>query len=134
MQAQAGKHISTLCKDGSGNTFNPDAVLIADVQAILASLGVNVAADPIMGSVVNSSGVGVPGLTVNLLNSSKSIVSSATTDVTGFFYFPATGGLTSGATYTNKVAIVKPYKNTTPSSQIYTWKASTVLLKNFVIN
>lgn len=134
LQAQAGKHISISCKDGSGNTFNPDAVLIADVKAILASLGVNVAADPIMGSVVNSSGVGISGLTVNLLNPSKSIISSATTDAMGFFYFPATGGLSVGATYTNKVAIVKPYKNTTPSSQSFTWKASTVSLKNFVIN
>jgi uncharacterized repeat protein (TIGR01451 family) len=134
LQAQAGKHISTSCKDGSGNTFNPDAVLIADAKAILASLGVNVAADPIMGSVVNSSGAGISGLTVNLLSPSKSIISSATTDVTGFFYFPATGGLAAGATYTNKVAIVKPYKNTMPSSQSFTWKASTVSLKNFVIN
>lgn len=134
LQAQAGKHISTSCKDGNGNTFDPAQVLIDDVKAILASLGVNVAADPIMGSVVNSSGAGISGLTVNLLNSSKGIVSAAITDVTGFFYFPATGGLTPGGTYTNKVTIVKPYKNATPSSQSYTWKASMVLLKNFVIN
>ena len=134
LQAQAGKHISTSCKDGSGNAFNPDAVLIADVKAILAGLGVNVAADPIMGSVVNSSGVGISGLTVTLLNSAKAVVSSATTDVTGFFYFPLTSGLTPGANYTNKVVIVKPYKNSTPSSQSFTWGASTLLLKNFVIN
>ena len=74
LQAQAGKHISSSCKDGNGNAFNPDAVLIADVKAILGSLGVNVAADPIMGSVVNSSGVGISGLTVNLLNSTRVVL------------------------------------------------------------
>jgi len=134
LQAQSGKHISTACKDASGNTFDADAVLIADVKAILAGLGVSLAADPITGNAVNNSGAGIAGLTISLLSSSKSIVATATTDAMGFYYFPATGSLTSGATYTTKVSISKPYKNSTPSSQSFAWKASAVTLKNFVIN
>lgn len=37
LKAQAGKHIHTTCTMGA-TTFDPDAVLIADVQALLASL------------------------------------------------------------------------------------------------
>jgi len=37
LQAQRGKHIHTTCTI-NGVTFDPDAVLIADVQALLASL------------------------------------------------------------------------------------------------
>lgn len=133
LQAQAGKHIKTSCKDSSGNTFNPDAVLIADVKALLASLGVTVA-DPIVGNVLNASGAGILGLTVNILNSKNANVATAATDVTGFYYFPATGGLTPGASYTVKVTVPKGYKNSTPSSQSFTWKAVAVIPNNFVLN
>jgi hypothetical protein len=30
--------------------------------------------------------------------------------------------------------VAKPYKSSTPSAQTFTWKASSVLLKNFVLN
>ena len=134
LQAQAGKHISTSCKDGSGNTFNPDAVLIADVQGILSSLGVTVSADPVIGNVVNSSGVGLSGFTVNVLNSKNATVISAVTDVTGFYYFPATSTLVSGTNYSVKVSVPKGYRNSTPSSQSFTWKKASITLSNFVVN
>ena len=134
LQAQAGKHISTSCKDGSGNTFNPDAVLIADVQGILASLGVTVSADPIIGNVLNSSGVGLSGFTVNVLNSKNATVMSAVTDVTGFYYFPATSTLVSGTNYSVKVSVPKGYRNSTPSSQSFTWRKASITLSNFVVN
>jgi hypothetical protein len=134
LQAQAGKHISTFCTDSNGNAFDPDAALVADVNALLASLGVNVNATPITGNVLNASGAGLPGLAVNILNSSKVTVATATTDVTGFYYFPATGALTSGANYTVKVPVPKAYKSSTPASQSFTWKAAGLALGKFVLN
>src|SRR5579863_1043484 len=104
MQGRQRKHLQSRCR--------PDCRRESDSR----QPGSKRAADPIMGTVMNSSGAGISGVTVNLLNSSKNVVSSATTDAMGFFYFPATGGLAAGTTYTNKVAIVKPYKNTTPAS------------------
>jgi uncharacterized repeat protein (TIGR01451 family) len=134
LQAQAGKHIKTSCTDSQGNVFNPDAVLIADVKALLASLGVNVSADPIMGNVVTGNGAGISGITVSILNSKNAIFATAITDVTGFYYFPATGGLVTGANFTVKVSVPKTYKNSSPSSQNFTWKVASVLLNNFVLN
>lgn len=134
LQAQRGKHIKTTCTDSNGNNFDPDAVLMADVNALLASLGANVSADPILGSVVSKSGIGLSGVTVKLLNSKNSIVGTTTTDVTGFYYFSATDGLTQGANYSGKVTVPKGYKNSTPSSQAFTWKAAMILLNNFVLN
>jgi len=133
LQAQAGKRISTTCTDSNGDTFNAAQVLIADVEALLASLGA-APADPILGNVVNGSGTGVSGVTVKILSSAKNIVATATTDVTGFYYFAATGGLTPGASYSVKVSVPKGYKSSTPASYSVTWKALEVILNNFVLN
>jgi hypothetical protein len=130
LQAQQGKHIKTTCTDSNGNTLD----LIALVKGLLASLGVNVNADPILGNVVNKSSIGLSGVTVNVLNSKNSVVTSTTTDITGFYYFAATQGLTSGTNYTVKVAVPKAYKSSTPSSQGFTWKAVSVSLNTFVLN
>ena len=133
LNAQAGKHISTSCSDSNGVAFDAAAVLIADVKALLASLGANVGADPVMGSLVNSSNAGIPGATVGILNPSKKVVATATTDVTGFYYFPATAGLTSGSSYTAQVIVPKGYKTSTPPSQTFFWQAKTVILSDFVL-
>jgi hypothetical protein len=117
-----------------GQPFNPDGVLVSDVNALLVNAGANLKANPIIGNVTNASGAGLPGLTVNILNSRNATVATAATDVSGFYYFPATGGLNSGANYTVKVTVPKVYRNSTPSSQGFTWKTVEVMLNNFVLN
>ena len=133
VQAQAGKHISTTCTAG-GHTYHPVQTLIGDAQYLLGTLGAQLTADPIMGSVLSSSLLGVSGATVNLLNSTKAVVATTTTDVTGFYYFAATGGLTTGKTYTVKVTPPSGYKSSMPASESFTWKATRIALKNFVLN
>jgi hypothetical protein len=134
LNAQSGKHIKTYWLDGNGQPFNPASVLIGDVTDLLVNVGANLKADPIIGNVVNTGGAGISGLTVNLLNSKNAIVASATTDVTGFYYFAATSTLTSGANYIVKVTVPKTYRNSSPSSQNFTWRSAAVSLNNFVLN
>jgi len=133
VQAQAGKHISTTCTAG-GHTYHPVQTLIGDAQYLLGTLGAQLTADPIMGSVLSSNLLGVSGATVNLLNSTKAVVATTTTDVTGFYYFAATGGLTTGKTYTVKVTPPSGYKSSMPASESFTWKATRIALRNFVLN
>jgi hypothetical protein len=104
VQAQTGKPISTTCTAGS-HQYHPVQTLLGDAQYLLGTLGAQLKVDPIMGSVLNSTLLGVSGATVNLLNSTKAVVATATTDGTGFYYFAATGGLTVGKTYTVKVTL-----------------------------
>lgn len=130
VQAQAGKHISTTCTAG-GHQYHPVQTLIGDAQYLLGTLGAQLKADPILGSVLNSTLLGISGATVNLLNSTKAVVATATTDVTGFYYFAATDGLTIGKTYTVKVTLPSGYKSSMPSSQSFNWSAKTVTLANF---
>ena len=133
LSAQAGKHIKTVCLDGSGSTFNADATLISDVNNLLSNAGAS-PKDPIVGNVVNASGAGVSGVTVSLLTSKYATVATVTTDAMGYYYFPATSGLTSGASYNVKVTVPKAYRNASPSSQSLTWKSAAVSLSNFVLN
>jgi hypothetical protein len=133
VQAQTGKHISTTCKDPSGRSFNPVQLLLGDIQYLQSVVAGQLKPDPIMGSVVNSSTAGVPA-TVNLLNSSKVVVASATADSLGFYYFADVSGLRTGGSYIVNVIIPKAYKSSTPSSQILNWKGVGVTLSNFVLN
>jgi hypothetical protein len=130
VQAQAGKHISTTCASG-GHQYHPVQTLIGDAQYLLGTLGSQVKADAIVGSVLNSTLVGFSGATVSLLNSTKAIIATATTDAAGFYYFATTGGLAIGKTYTVKVTPPGDYKNSTPTSQNFTWSANAVTLANF---
>ena len=134
LSALSGKHIKTSWLDGNGQPFNPAAVLIGDVTDLLINAGANLKANPIIGNVLNTSGVGLSGLSVNLLSPKNAVIASATTDVTGFYYFPATSNLTFGASYTLRVSVPKGYKNSTPSSQTFTWKNAGITLSNFVVN
>jgi len=133
LNAQAGKHIKTTCTDANGNQFNPVQVLIADVQALLASLGANVIKpNPVMGYAVNSSNAGVSGVTVSIVNSAKTVVASATTDASGFYFFAKTSVFAGGSNYTVKVTPPKPYKSST--SPTFTWHAVAVMVANSVLN
>ena len=134
LQAQAGKHIKTTCTDSNGVTFDPVATLIADVKALLASLGVTLKADPVMGSVSSSSNAAISGATVNILNPSGRVVATASTDAIGFYFFAVTNGWTVNQNYTAKVVLPKGYKTATPVAQTFIWQAGMVTLRNFVLN
>ena len=134
VQAQAGKHISTSCKDPSGRTFDPTKLLIGDAQYLQGILAGQLKPNPIFGSVVNSSNVGMNGVTVNVVNSKKTIIATAVTDSVGFCYFADTSILTVGASYAVNASLPKGYKSSTPSSQTFTWKGNQVTLSNFVLN
>jgi uncharacterized repeat protein (TIGR01451 family) len=134
LYAQAGKHIKTAWVDRAGQSFNPDAVLVSDVTDLLVNAGANLKANPVTGSVVNASGAGTAGIVVNILNSKNVTVATATTDVSEFYYFPATSSLTSGSSYTVKVTVPKAYRNSAPSSQGFTWRGAAVTLNNFTVN
>src|SRR5262249_55147636 len=131
LQAQAGKHLHTQCTDSNGNPIYPVQLLIEEVTDILKSLGVNLKADPIMGTLVNSSNVEVVGATISIMSAGKTVL-SATTDATGFYVFPNITALKLGTYYTVKVTLPKGYKLSTPSSQVFKWSATTVSLPNFI--
>jgi hypothetical protein len=132
LYAQQGKHIKTSCTDSNGNTFDPDQVLIADVQALLASLGAaSIKPNPVMGYTLNASGIGVAGTLVTILDTGKNVLASAKTDSTGFYYFAQTKMLVNGARYTLKVSPPKPYKSGTAPS--FTW-TNTMITLNSTVN
>jgi SdrD B-like protein len=134
-QAQTGVHISQTCLDPvGGNQFYTGQTLIADAQSLQTTLGAQVKANPIVGSVVSSSGSGISGATVDLVGPSKTIVATSTTDSVGFYYFGNTSGLTPGAGYTVTVSVAKGYKTSTPSAQTFIWSTSPVALGAFVLN
>ena len=126
--------ITSTCTVG-GVSFSPDNVLIGDVRGLMANLKVGSTANPITGFVVNSSGVAVPNATVSLVNSANAGVATATTDITGFYFFATGGALTSGSAYSVKVTgVPKPFHTSSPASQSFTWAGSGFELANFVLN
>jgi hypothetical protein len=131
VQAQAGKHISNTCKDSSGRPFDPVQLLLGDTQYLQGTLS-PLKPNLIIGSVLNASDVGIAGVTVNL-NSSKTVIATATTDSVGLFYFPDASVLSAGANYTTKVTLPKGYKSSTPSSLTFTWQGNMVTLSNLVL-
>ena len=133
LEAQAGKHISTTCKDSNGNSFNPFQTLEDDVKALLASLGA-LKPNPVMGTITNSNGLGISGATITIQNSARTIVTSTTADSTGFYFFAKTSVFVIGGNYTIRVSLSKPYKSSAPSSQSFSWKNAEVDLGNFVLN
>jgi hypothetical protein len=133
IQAQAGKHIATSCAI-DGVPFNPVTVLLLDVQGLIDSLRVSLIPDPITGYAVNSVGIGVPGATVSILNGAGNTVTTATTDITGFYFLATTGILTPGA-YTIAVSgIPAGYASSTPANQPFAWQGTAIALSNFVLN
>jgi len=135
VQAQAGKHISTACKDPNGRSFDPVQLLLEDARYLQLSVAGQLAANPILGWVVNSGGAGIAGVTVNLMNSSATVIGMATTDATGFYYFADTStiGLTPGTNCSLNVTIPTGYSSSTPASQTFTWSANSVV-GNFMLN
>lgn len=134
LQAQTGKHISTQCKDPSGHQFNPALLLIGDAQYLQGTLGAKLNADPVFGSVMNAANLGVGGAIISVVDSSKTVIATAITDVTGFYYFPVASVWTLGSNYTVKVSPPSGYKSSSPGSQSFGWKAQMVTIGSFVLN
>ena len=124
INAQSGKHV----------TSSAAAALITDTQALQGSLSANLSSDPVMGYVVNSSNMPIAGAAVNVLDPSGAVVATATTDSTGFYFFPLTSRWTLGQSYAVKATLPKGYKASTPTSQNFAWQASQLVLSSFVIN
>ena len=151
VQAQAGKHIGTSCTTTftlivNGQAFgithlasasvsvtslNAASILLADASSLIGQLSVVTNGDPITGFVVNS-GFGVPGSVVSILNGS-STVATATTDSTGFYYFPNTSNLANGVAYTIQVTGLAGFTTSVPSSSTFTWMGKGMAF-NFTLN
>jgi hypothetical protein len=133
LQAQSGKHIATSCTIG-GVTFNPVTVLLIDVQSLIDSLKVGITPNPVTGYVVNSSGLGLSGATVSIMSAGNT-VATATTDITGFYFFPTTGVLSPGSTYTVAVvALPAGFTTSTPAFQTFLWGGTAIMLSNFLLS
>jgi len=134
INAQSGKHIHTTCTI-SGSIFNPVTILTTDVQTLINSLRVGLLGDPITGYALNSSGAGIQGATVSILSGGSSIA-TATTDITGFYYFATTNLLTTmppGNSYTIEVTGFAGYSTAVPTSSPFTW-SGTLQNFNFTLN
>lgn len=136
INAQAGKHIATTCTIG-GVAFNPVTVLLLDVQGVIDSLRVSAIPDPITGYVVDMNGVGVPGATVSILDASTNMpVATATTDITGFYFFATMSVLTPHANYTVAVTgLPAGFTSSTPAaSPAFPWLGTGMMIGDFVLN
>jgi hypothetical protein len=135
ISAQAGKHIATSCAIG-GVGINPATILLLDVQALIDSLKVSTIADPITGYVVNASDVGVPGATLSILDAGGNTVATASTDITGYYFFATTGVLAPGSSYTVTVTgLPAGFLTSTPAaSPVFAWAGTGMMIGNFVLN
>lgn len=132
VQAQAGKHIATVCKDPTGRSFNPVNLLTGDIQYMQGTLAAQLKADPIVGSVASSGNLPVSGATVNLL-SGKALIGQTTTDSVGFYYFADVSSLGQSGNYAITVMLPKGFKNSTPAAQTFTWTGNMVV-SGFLLN
>jgi hypothetical protein len=133
INAQAGKHIGASCMIG-GVAFNPVMVLLADVQGLTDSLRVGTMADPITGYVVDSNGVEVIGATVGILDAGGNMVATASTDITGYYFFATTGVLVPGSSYSVAVTGLPPgFVTTPPASPAFAWSGTGMMVGNFVL-
>jgi len=118
-----------------GVSFSPGNVLIGDVRGLMANLKTGSTPNPITGYVVNSTGVAVANATVSLLNSANAVIATATTDLTGFYFFATGSALAPGSSYTVEVTgLPKPFHGSSPASQTLTWTGTGFELGSFVLN
>ena len=114
VRAQSGKHITSDCA----------AVLMTDARSLIDTLAVSATPNPITGSVHTASGSGVAGAILTLKDSAGTTLATATTDITGFYFFATTGLLTPGATYTVTVTVPIGFTAASADSQTVTWSGS----------
>jgi hypothetical protein len=120
VRAQSGKHITAACTV-AGVTFDPATVLMTDAVSLIDGLAVSATPNPITGSVRTSSGSGVSGAVLTIKDSAGTTVATATTDITGFYFFATTGLLTPGATYTVTVTVPIGFTAANAATQTFTW-------------
>lgn len=132
VQAQSGIHVVSGCSV-VGHTVNAGQLLIGDAQYLQGTLSGQLKPDPIVGY-ITAGGAPVAGVSVNLMNSAKSITATTTTDSSGFYYFADVSMLATGTGYTLAVVLPKGYKSSTPASQAFTWSAATVKAATFGLN
>jgi FtsP/CotA-like multicopper oxidase with cupredoxin domain len=111
VRAQSGKHITADCA----------TVLSTDARSLIDGLAVSATPNPITGSVRGASGLGVAGAVLTLKDSVGTTVATATTDITGFYFFATTGVLTPGATYTVSVTVPAGFIAASPAGQTFAW-------------
>jgi hypothetical protein len=134
INAQAGKHIATSCML-AGVAINPVTALLLDVQGLIDSLRVGLLGDPISGYVVDMNGVGVPGATVSILDGGGMTVATATTDITGFYFFATTNVLNPQTSYTVAVTgLPATFTNFPVASPAFAWTGGGMMIGNFVLN
>jgi len=122
-KAQSGKHILSACTVG-GVTFDPAAVLVGDAGSLIDSLAASATPNPITGSVLTPAGSGVSEATLTLQDSTGATLATATSDITGFYFFATTGLLTPDGTYTVTVTVPLGFTSPSPASQTFTWSGS----------
>jgi hypothetical protein len=135
VQAQSGNHISGSCTTtftlivlgtSSGKVHlasanvsvtatNAAGILFTDASNAITKLAGANTPDPITGSVLNSSS----GTKVTISNGAT-VVLTAFTDPTGFYYFANTGRV-KGVIYTIQVTVPSGFNGVTPTSQTFTW-------------
>jgi sugar lactone lactonase YvrE len=127
VQAQSGKHILTSCSI-PGVTSDPVIALSNGGQILIDNLRTSITPDPITGYVVDSNGAGISGATVTM-----SAGATTTSDITGFYFFPTTGGLASTSSYTVQVTLPSGFTTSTPAGQMFSWSGRGMALSNFVL-
>jgi uncharacterized delta-60 repeat protein len=131
IHAQAGKHIAATATIG-GVTIAPPDVLLADVRDLLADLRTTSVQNPIVGYVTTAANGEVRDAVLSLLDANGAVVATATTDSTGFYYFPATDVLQSGAAYAVMVTgFPKGFTTASPAVQGFNWLVTSVSLAPF---
>jgi hypothetical protein len=117
VRAQSGKHITADCA----------TVLMTDARSLIDSLAVSATPNPITGLVHTASGSGVAGAILTLKDSAGTTLATATTDITGFYFFATTGLLTPGATYTVTVTVPVGFTAASAAGQTFAWSGGAEL-------
>lgn len=106
-----------------------------DATALLDTLKVTMTPNPITGYIINSSGLDLSGVTISIINNSQIVAATATTDITGFYYFATTGVLSVGSAYSVQVSTFPSgYTSSSPASQSMTWQGASVTLDDFILS
>ncbi len=131
VQAQRGKHIAASATI-DGSTFDPSAILLADARDAIGSLKAG-AANAIAGYVTDAAAREIRDAQLILVDSANAVVTSATTDSTGFYYFATVGTLVPGTAYSIRVdPLPRGFSTVAPSAQFFTWGSAAVTLPTFV--
>ena len=68
-----------------------------------------------------------------MIRDSKQVITTAVTDPTGLYLFPAAGVLTRGVNYTVEVTGLPSPAKIAPAYQKFTWEESSIMLDKFVV-